>query len=104
MKSLDKTLRNNLSQLWNVNRELYYAIITPFEIGLMDTEKYEHKPESMHCLLCFKEIPENHLEKRMHHDNEHCPNCGNDFMGGRWFSQPAPKYKVDKIRDALISR
>ena len=50
-----KTLRNNLSKLWPVHRELYYAIITPFEIGLMNTEKDEHKPDSMYCLLCFKE-------------------------------------------------
>jgi hypothetical protein len=57
----------------------------------------------MCCASCFKEIPENHFKRRAYHDNEHCPNCGNDFFGGKWFSEPIPKYKIDKIRAILLA-
>ena len=57
----------------------------------------------MCCASCFKEIPENHFERRAYHDNEHCPNCGNDFMGSKWFSQPLPKNTIDKIRAVLLA-
>lgn len=57
----------------------------------------------MCCASCFKEIPENHFERRAYHDNEHCPNCGNDFMGSKWFSQPLPKDKIDKICAILLA-
>jgi NAD-dependent SIR2 family protein deacetylase len=57
----------------------------------------------MCCASCFKEIPENHFERRAYHDNEHCPNCGNDFLGSKWFSEPIPKDKIDKIRSVLLA-
>jgi NMD protein affecting ribosome stability and mRNA decay len=57
----------------------------------------------MCCASCFKEIPENHFERRANHDNEHCPNCGNDFMGSKWFSAPIPKDKIEKIRAVLLA-
>jgi len=61
------------------------------------------KSAIMCCASCFKEIPENHFERRANHDNEHCPNCGNDFMGGKWFSVPIPKDKIEKIRAVLLA-
>jgi hypothetical protein len=55
------------------------------------------------CASCFKDIPENHFERRAYHDNEHCPNCGNDFLGSKWFSAPISKDKVEKIRAVLLA-
>lgn len=57
----------------------------------------------MCCASCFKEIPENHFEHRVYHDTEHCPNCGNDFLGGKWYSNPLPKEKIDKIRAVILA-
>jgi hypothetical protein len=70
-------------------------------------EKKQNEPLSktnvVCCASCFKDIPEKHFERRAYHDNEHCPNCGNDFMGSKWFSVPIPKDKIEKIRAVLLA-
>ena len=60
------------------------------------TEIYGYKP---FCALCFVEVPSNAYDKRG--GGENCHHCGNDFLGGRWYSNPVPKHIADLIQGAI---
>lgn len=59
------------------------------------------KPETEFCAACFSPIPEGHFERRAYHDHEHCSVCGNDFLGGKWYSSPISEFKAKSIKSIL---
>jgi hypothetical protein len=54
-----------------------------------------------YCPACFTEIPEDHFTRRAYHDDEHCPRCNNDLMGGKWYNNVITKEKALAIQEIL---
>ena len=59
------------------------------------TEIYGYKP---FCALCFVEVPSDAYDKRG--GGENCHSCGNDFLGGKWYSNPVTEHIADIIKHA----
>ena len=57
--------------------------------------------EKLHCVSCFKELQDDHFKRKPNHDNEHCPYCGNDFLGSRWYNRTMTKEKIEKLKAVL---
>jgi RNA polymerase subunit RPABC4/transcription elongation factor Spt4 len=89
-KSILKILDNlNVIQMYNL---LDY---------LNDIKDLKVISNDISCGSCFTEIPKKHFERRINHDNEHCPNCGNDLFGNRWYNGMISKEASILIKNAL---